>query len=61
MLCIALDELRGVLGDVDSIHLDDDTDSPSVWQERMERREGAWEIHRPAIFELMIEVLLHAP
>jgi hypothetical protein len=51
----ALDELRGVLGDVDSIHLDDDTDSPSVWQERMERREGAWEIHRPAIFELMMK------
>lgn len=51
-LNIALDELRGILRNVENSGTP--TSSASVWQDRMERRKEAWEVHRPAIYEQMM-------
>ena len=48
----ALDELRGMLANVEFTGAP--SDSTSAWQERMERREEAWEAHRPAIYKQMV-------
>ena len=49
---IALDELRDILDNVERSGTP--TSSTSVWQDRMERREEAWEAHRPPIYEQMM-------
>jgi hypothetical protein len=48
MLDQALHELQELLDGVESPAV---ATNSSVWQERMERREEAWEAHRPAIYE----------